>query len=82
MPGRLIPWGGHRDFALAGHGTACPGDQWAKYRRHIQRELTKMADLEKEVTMLKVISELAALIRLGQWQEAADKMAYFGIRAR
>ncbi len=82
MPGRMIPWGGHRDFALPGQGTACPGDQWYKYRRHIQKELTKMADLETQVAMLQVTNEIVALIRLGRWDEAAGKLAYFGAKVR
>ena len=29
--GRTLPVQGHRDWALAGHGTACPGNTWKRW---------------------------------------------------
>ncbi len=54
-----LPFYGHKDKALAGHTTACPGDQWPNYRPDIEEAL--MAGLTPEQALTLYRSQTAGL---------------------
>jgi hypothetical protein len=58
---RNLPYAGHRDLALQGSGTACPGDQWPHYKDDLDREVNAVAGLTADQALVLYRAQQARL---------------------